>query len=125
MWISKKKWNEVCEMFDTINLRFENVATRVEELEKRTYDYEDYKIRVEHLLGAHDCEYSKCFRGIRDNNGHTIPTPIVEVKHKIEKSSTENIKNITLEELARLVIDGTPITRKVMEENVKEYGRKD
>ena len=46
-------------------------------------------------------------------------------EHNEPKVSTSNIQDITLEELARLVIDGTPITRKVMEENIKEYGRKE
>ena len=94
MFISKRKWNEMCDRIDK------------------------QQNKINELVACHEIKYSPCFDYLRNiclrENGF---------KHENIKVSTKEISNITLEELARLVIDGTPITRKVIEENVKEYGR--
>ena len=87
MFISKRKWEEMCE--------------RIDELEKI------HPMKYEKIIFPH------CDEAFYRESGR---------KHD-ETTTTNEISNITLEELARLVIDGTPITRKVMEENIKEYGR--
>ena len=85
MFISKRKWEEMCDRIDRIDRIF---TSEIREINTSLYyllqDYNERKTFLPH---------------------------------------TNEVSDITLEELARLVIDGTPITRKVMEENVKEYGR--
>lgn len=99
MWISKRKWNEM--------------ERRVNDLEK-----EDEKIfylsrEVERLRNAHITNKVTSYVDEAGKVHYTTKYPYYD---NTNRASTSNIKDITLEELARLVIDHEPIVR---EENVK------
>ena len=102
MWISKRKWNVMEDrmvlMCDTID-RF-----------KRSQD--SLKDELVELERAHKDEIYTYVDGNRCTRTKR------KYSHRREeiKTSTNTIKDITLEELARLVIDHEPIVR---EENVK------
>ena len=110
MFISKRKWEEMCEricMLDATNGVLIQMVDRLENSHKELFkDIKNVKDFGECLNTKIDRQYWELRKDIRKG------------------TSTKEISNITLEELARLVIDGTPITRKVMEENIKEYGRR-
>ena len=74
MWISKKKWNEMCKRIDSI-----------EYIERDLYSH------------------------------------IFNIQNVSTNVNTELIKNVTLEELARYVIDETPIVREETINIKKEY----
>ena len=85
--------------------------------------WEDMCERVDDLENIHSIRFEKKFCNyfginILEKVGYKHSSNTIKV-------STNEISDITLEELARLVIDGTPITRKVIEENIKEYGGKE
>ena len=120
MFISKRKWDEICE--------------RIDELNSENYELNEtlkqYYIILSQLADLHNYEeaikkekYSIVTMPKSKNRVPFLDRNVLYHSQTTEKSSTKEISNITLEELARLVIDGTPITRKVMEENIKEYGR--
>ena len=124
MFISKRKWEEMCERIDVTSSNLIKTIRMVTELQDKLKNYDAYEKRVEKLLDAHVCVYDEGYQEIRSGNSVRYYSKVLkEIIHKNQTSSTNQISDITLEELARLVIDGTPITRKVMEENIKEYGR--
>ena len=124
MFISKRKWEEMCDRADVTSSNLIKTIKLVTELEEKLKNYDAYEKRVEKLLDAHLCVYNEGYQEIRGENSVRYYSKVLrEIIHKNQTSSTNEISDITLEELARLVIDGTPITRKVMEENIKEYGR--
>ena len=89
MWISKRKWNEMCEKID--GLERANIRTCKE----------IYSLK-------------------RLSQGLIYGTRIV-YNHEVDCVSTKDITDITLEELAKLVIDGTPIVREEVSKVKKEY----
>lgn len=93
MWISKKMWNEMC---DKVNKQQNTINGLV--------DCHNTSITLEHD--------DKTFFG------YDI---IEKYSHKEVMTSTDSVKDITLYELAKLVIDGTPIVRDVVVK--KEYGK--
>ena len=125
MFISKRKWEEMCDMVNVTSSKLTKTIKMVAELQEKLKYYDTYKKNVEKLLSAHICNYGEDFEAIFDGNHNFKYYNMIlkEIIHTPQTSSTSQISNITLEELARLVIDGTPITRKVVEENIKEYGR--
>ena len=101
MWISKRKWNE---MEDKISVLEKRDARLWEEWAK-------LKVISDGLAMAHKDEITKRY----SKDGCEIYAR--EYLHEYESTvNTSNISDITLEELARLVIDHEPIVR---EENVK------
>lgn len=102
MWISKRKWNKIEENIFLMNKAIENIVFR----------QEDIKDELIELEKAHKDEIYKYVDGNRCTRTKR------KYSHRQEeiKASTSNISDITLEELARLVIDHEPIVR---EENVK------
>ena len=108
MWISKKKWNNLCDNIDINKIDIKLLYNMVNSL-LIEHTYKDIVENINYI-------------SVKDDKHHKEERICVfATGHKT--SLTEHIPDITLEELARLVIDGTPITRKVMEENIKEYGR--
>ena len=103
MWISKRKWNKIEEKINMVD------SALKKEGEKLSY----LSNEVRKLRDAHITTKSTSFI---DNNGVVqYSTEYKYCDHTI-KASTSNIKDITLEELARFVIDHVPIVR---EEDVK------
>ena len=114
MWISKRKWNEMCEKVNDLEKRNNQIGNLIPTLVDRTNHYEGLNKNVEKLISAHKEveETEACIRG-----GVKLSTfSKTSYKHNEQTVNTSNIKDITLEELARLVIDREPIVR---EENVK------
>ena len=103
MWISKRKWNEI-----------EEKIKMVDSVLKKEDEYLSYlSNEVKNLRDAHITTKSTSYI---DNNGVVrYSTKYKYCDHTI-KASTSNISDVTLEELARFVIDHEPIVR---EENVK------
>ena len=97
MWISKRKWTEMEDRMDILLHRDAVIFGRLETL----------KDELTELEKAHKDEIYTYVDGNR----------CTRTKRKYShKTSTNTIKDITLEELARFVIDHEPIVR---EENVK------
>ena len=103
MWISKRKWNEM-----------EYKIKMVDSVLKKEDEYLSYlSNEVKSLRDAHiTTKSTSCI----DNNGVVRYSTEYEYCDHTIKASTSNIKDVTFEELARLVIDREPIVR---EENVK------
>ena len=102
MWISKKKWNKMEENIFLMNKTIENIVFRQEVIKDELTELEKaHKDDIYTYIDVNRCTCTKR-----------------KYSHRKEevKASTSNIKDITLEELARLVIDHEPIVR---EENVK------
>ena len=106
MWITKKKWNEMRDVVNKLNLELtrqrDNIDGIYDRLEKNGID-------IENLIDAHH-KYEKEESGY---NCGGLPVSfktrlVTKYNHAID---TDEIKGITLEELARYVIDGTPIER--------------
>jgi hypothetical protein len=92
MWISKKMWNEMCD--------------RIELVEENTRG----------LIETHtEIEAKEKFWSISSKRFYPICDTKM-VKKYTHSINTNTVPNVTLEELTRLVIDGTPIERK---ENVE------
>lgn len=107
MWISKRKWNEMEEkikMVDSLDRKFILMYDTIDRLKRSQNNIHDELIELEK---AHKDEIYTYV----DRNGCTCTKR--KYSHKI---STNTIQDITLEELARFVIDHEPIIR---EENVK------
>lgn len=114
MWISKRKWNEMCEKVNDLEKRSNQIGNLIPTLVDRTNHYEDLKKNVDKLISAHKkVEETDTYM----NDGLKLAMfSKTSYEHNESKASTSNISDITLEELARLVIDREPIVR---EENVK------
>ena len=97
MWVSKRKWNE---MEDRMNIL----------LRRDTLIFERLETLHDELIELEKTHKDEIYTYV-DRNGRTRTKR--KYSHKI---STDTISNITLEELARFVIDHEPIVR---EENVK------
>ena len=95
MWISKKMWNEM--------------VSRVSKTERE----------LRYLTDCHEEIKTINFKGEELNTDFAVG-----YKHKIEKVDTDKAKDVTLQEIARLVMDNEPIVRKTMEEKTNYYGRK-
>ena len=108
MWISKCKWNEMCDRIDFTSSNLIKTMKLVAELEEKLKNYYAYEKRVEKLLDAHICVYNGDYQEIRGGNYSKV---LKEIIHKSQTSCTNEISDVTLEELAKLVIDGTPIKR--------------
>ena len=125
MWIRKCKWNEMCDKVDVTSSNLIKTMKLVAELEEKLKNYYAYEKRVEKLLDAHICVYNWDYQEIRGGNSVRYYSKVLkEIIHKSQTSCTNEISDVTLEELAKLVIDGTPIVRKTMEEKTNYYGRK-
>lgn len=123
MWISKKKWNEMNERIWELEKNSNKYAIRITELDEKLYCYDTYKKNVEKLLDAHLCDYSDGFQEIRGGNTVRYYSRILkEINHNNLNFPSNKVKDVTLEELTRLVIDGEPIVRKTMEEKTNYYG---
>ena len=107
MWVSKKKWNEMedsIKLVDVLDRKIILMCDTIERLKRSQDTLHDELIELEK---AHKDEIYTYVDGNRC--AHT--------KRKYShKTSTDTIKDVTLEELARFVIDHEPIVR---EENVK------
>ena len=102
MWISKKKWNKIEENIFLMNKTIENIVFRQEVIKDELTELE--KAHKDDIYTYIDVNRCTCTKRKYSHRKEEI------------KASTSNIKDITLEELARLVIDHEPIVR---EENVK------
>lgn len=121
MWISKKKWNRMCDKISEIEVSFECRDVFIKKLDARVVESDGI---INGLIEAHneiedEEEYLSFPNGMY---GH------YEMKKRKTKKynhamDTKTIPNVTLEELAKLVIDGTPIVREQTIKVKKEYGR--
>lgn len=112
MWISKKKWNEMEEkinMVDSLDRKFILMYDTIDRMKRSQENMHDELIELEK---AHKDEIYTYI----DVNRCTCTKRKYSHKKEEIKASTSNIKDVTFEELARLVIDHEPIVR---EENVK------
>lgn len=108
MWISKKKWNRMCNKVADLKYLVNQLDVTVEKLSK-AHD----EVNGETLFSYN----MKTGIRYRQDSSYT---------HKVPTTSTNLIPNVTLEELAKLVIDGTPIERdEKLDVKMKYYGRKD
>lgn len=127
MWISKKKWNETKERIklneilftakhDCLN-KIENRLIKVEkDLEKANKTI--YQLSIAHKEVIETEKYT-------DYNYMGIGVIPVEKERTVFKyihsSDTNTVPNVTLEELARYVIDNEPIVREETINIKKEY----
>lgn len=124
MWISKHKWNEIGNELDNLGSRCTHNEIMIQRLRERLSDAET---TIENLTKAHneieeEEEYLSFPNGMYGNY-ETKKRTIKKYNHTI---NTSTIPNVTLEELAKLVIDGTPIERdEKVDVKMKYYGRKD
>jgi len=114
MWISKRKWNEMEDKIDVLEKRNVQLGKLASTMVDRTNNYNELEKNVEKLISAHKkVEETDTYM----NDGLKLAMfSKTSYEHNEPKASTSNISDITLEELARLVIDREPIVR---EENVK------
>lgn len=125
MWISKKMWNEMCNRIDELEKNSTKYAIKITTLDEKLYYYDTYKKNVEKLLDAHLCTYSEGLQVMRGGENLRYYSKILkEINHNNLKTDTDKVKDITLQELAKLVMDNEPIVRKTMEEKTNYYGRK-
>lgn len=105
MWISKKKWNILC--------------SQVYTMEAKLFNYKELKDDVYKLTKIHKKET------VDEPYFDYTPYGVFEKKHKVTQythaTSTDTIPNVTLEELARYVIDDEPIVREETINIKKEY----
>ena len=109
MFISKRKWEEMCDRVDDLDETNNTLRTMINNLYGGCSEIQEDTRRIKLFVESLNTKVERQHYELR--------------RDACKGVSTKEIKDITLEELARLVIDGTPITRKVMEENIKEYGR--
>ena len=109
MWISKKMWNEMCTKLDNLESLCANNEITYQRLKNRLVDVE---IIVENLTKAHneieDEEEYLSFPNGMYGRYEMKKRKIKKYNHTI---NTSTIPDVTLEELAKLVIDGEPIKR--------------
>ena len=98
MWISKKKWNE---MRDRLNKHDKSINELIDCHKVNWTPYITYEFGHEEI---------RLFQNGLTHNTITI--------------STDTIPNVTLEELTKLVIDGTPIERKENVEMTSKFYRR-
>ena len=100
-------------------------ARRITELNEELYYYDSYKKNVEKLLDAHLCDYEIGFEEVRVGGNFRYYNKVLkEINHNNLKTDTDKVKDVTFQEVAKLVIDNEPIVRKTMEEKTNYYGRK-
>ena len=109
MWISKHKWNEIGNELDNLGSRCTHNEIMIQMLSERLSDAES---TIKNLTKAHneieeEEEYLSFPNGMYGNYEVKKRT-IKKYNHTI---NTSTIPNVTLEELAKIVIDGTPIKR--------------
>lgn len=109
MWISKKKLEEMCDVVNKLNAGLARQRDNID----RIYDrLEKNRTDIDNLIDAHH-KYEKeeiyyDYQSKSFSIGGTKTRLVTKYNHAID---TDEIKGITLEELARYVIDGTPIER--------------
>ena len=109
MFISKRKWEEMCDRIEGLDETNNTLRAMINNLGSGRNEIHEETRRIKLFIEALNTKVERQNYELR--------------RDACKGVSTKEISDITLEELARLVIDGTPITRKVMEENIKEYGR--
>jgi len=90
-----------------------NLLTRIESLEKELKEFKDstkeLSKQIDRLINCHESETKTSDYGWRYK----------AYFHKTESAKTERAGDVTLDDLAKLVIDGTPITiTKSVEEEI-------
>ena len=105
MWISKKKWEALCSQVCIMEVKLCTYKKLEDDV---------YKLTAIHKKETVDEPYFDC-----------TPYGVFEKKHKATQythaTSTNKIPNVTLEELARYVIDNEPIVREETINIKKEY----
>ena len=106
MWISKKKLNELYKRMESIlsqnGILRAHILNRIETLENNTKE----------LIKAHN-QFEEEEKYLSNFSYAPRTRKVMKYNHTID---TDTIKDITLEELARYVIDNKPIVR---EETIK------
>lgn len=105
MWISKKKWAEIESTLKEFNML-------------KSWISEDHN-RLNRLISSHNKVEEK------EHYNEKYDILVTNYNHNnISTINTDKISDITLEELARFVIDKTPIERTVTEDKVVKYENK-
>ena len=112
MWISKRKWNEMEDRVNEIDVLEDKIILMCDTIDRLKRSHDSLKDELVELERAHKDEIYTYV----DGNGFTRRKRKYSHRQEEIKISTGTIKDITLEELARLVIDRETIVR---EENVK------
>lgn len=112
MWISKRKWSKIEEKINTVDMLHRKMILMCDTIDSLKRSRERIDNELTELEKAHKDEIYTYVDGNRCTRTKR------KYSHRKEevKVSTSNISDITLEELARLVIDHEPIVR---EENIK------
>ena len=112
MWISKRKLNEMEQNINMVDVLDSKIILMCDTIDRLKRSHDSLKDELVELERAHKDEIYTYVDGNRCTRTKR------KYSHRQEeiKVSTDTIKDITLEELARLVIDREPIVR---EENVK------
>lgn len=93
MWVSKRKWNE---MDERIRMQYEMIEAQYKTIR-------EIETNVNNLTNCHNLVYPNQYR-----DGYFT--------HKSEKINTQNINDITLEKLAKYIIDGEPLVGLIKKE---------
>ena len=112
MWISKRKWNEMEQNINMVDVLDGKIILMCDTIDRLKRSHDSLKDELIELERAHKDEIYTYV----DGNRCTRTKRKYSHRQGEIKTSTNTIKDITLEELARLVIDHEPIVR---EENVK------
>lgn len=101
------------------NAKTENlIQTTVEKLAEAQFEIQNMKTELKRLECCHAIKHS--VELVMTKRGEELEYgEVCRFSHNKEKYDTENIKDVTLEELTKYVIDGKPIIREKMVK--KEY----
>ena len=109
MWISKKKWNEIGNELDNLSSLCAHNEIANQKLRERLSDAET---TIENLTKAHnEIEDEEDYLSFPDGMYGRYEMKKRTIKKYNHTINTSTIPNVTLEELAKLVIDGEPIKR--------------
>ena len=112
MWISKRKWNEMEQNINMVDVLDSKIILMCDTIDRLERGYDNLKDELTQLEKAHKDEIYTYM----DRNRCTHTKRKYSHRQEEIKASTNNIQDVTLKELVRLVIDREPIVR---EENVK------
>lgn len=116
----------MCDRIDSTNSNLIKTMVKLGELERKIQYYTIYEKSVDRLLEAHNVIYKMDeFEQVKGGKAVSYYYRVIkEILHREQSTSTDKLSNITLEELAKLVIDGTPIERdEKLDVKMKYYGR--
>lgn len=125
MWISKSKWNEMCDKVSSNDVSFLTRDEYLKKLEGRLTKAEEMinELKLIHNETTEEVSYFDINNFMAGKSG-VVNKKVQNYSHIPESTSTKLIPKVTLEELAKLVIDGEPIKRiKKIDMTTEFHGR--